>query len=154
MSPLLVAARLIARHYPGGAAGLGRDMGGKTNLADELNPNLPKSKLGLEDAVEMEILANDFQILYEHCAMTGHLPPLRRPEGYHLGEGHCMRTLSEMLKASSDLVAATVDSLADNEVSDNELQRFEAEAGTLIVKLQALRSQMAAKNARTKARAA
>ncbi|KQY83714.1 phage regulatory CII family protein [Pelomonas sp. Root1444] len=154
MSPLLIAARAIAKHYPGGAAGLGRDMGGKTNLADELNPNLPKSKLGLEDAVEMEILANDYRILYEHCAMTRHFPALPMPEGFDMADDQCMRTLSETAKEFSDVVSSTAMALSDGVVSDNDLAQVTREWSELIVKGQALMQQLSALNARLKARSA
>lgn len=150
MSPLLVAARSVARSYPGGAAGLGRDMGGKTNLADEINPNLPKSKLGLEDAVEMEIVANNFAILYEHCSMTRHFPPLPMPEGVDCSDQPCMRTLSETAKEFSDVVSCAAEALSDGSVSDNDLAKVTKEWGELIVKGQALMAQLAAMNARLK----
>lgn len=153
MTPLLIAARALVKHFPSGAAGLGLLMG-KSNLADELNPNLRKSKLGLEDAVEMEILANDFRILHAHCAMTRHYPPVPMPDPAPDADPQCMTTLSEMVKESADVVAVTVAGLADNDVSADDLARFDKEWGELVVKGQALRQQLANKHARARAGAA
>lgn len=150
MTPVLIAARAVAKHFRSGAAGLGLLMG-KSNLADELNPNMQKAKLGLEDAVEMEILANDYRILYAHCAMTRHYPPVPMPEVAPDADPQCMNTLSEMVKESADVVAVTVAGLADNDVSTDDLARFDKEWGELVVKGQALRQQLANKHAKARA---
>lgn len=150
---VLDAALNLARSYPGGARALGSRMG-KSNLADELNPNVRGAKLGLEDAVTMQLLAEDYRVLYVMAAELNHFPPLRLPEGPGPAEDACMRTLSGMVKESADVVSATVEALSDNDVSDNELARFDKEWGELIMKGQLLRQQMAAMNARPKARAA
>lgn len=152
MTPVLIAARALVKHYPTGANGLGMLMG-KTNLADEINPNLPKSKLGLDDAVEMEILANDYRILHAHCAMTRHYPPLPMPEALSDLDQPCVRTASEVVKEAADVLTATVESLADDIISDTDMARFDKEWSELVVKGQALRQQLAALNARAKARA-
>jgi hypothetical protein len=150
---VLAAARCVARDFKGGARALGELMG-KSNLSDELNPNVKTAKLGAADMVEMEIWADDYRPLYAHCAATRHFPPVKMPDPLAHGEMPCMRTLSEMVKESADVVSTTVEALADDEVSDNDLARFDKESSELIVKLQQLREQMAAKNARAKARAA
>lgn len=151
---VLDAALTLARAYPGGARALGARMG-KSNLADELNPNVRTAKLGLEDAVTMQLFAGAYGVLYAMAAELNHLPPVPMPEGLAVVDVQCMRTLSELVKESADVVSATVEALGDDDVSDNELARFDKEWGELIAKGQALRQQMAAKNAKgKKARAA
>lgn len=147
------AAYNVVHDYPGGAAALQVRMG-KTNLSGEVNPNVKTAKLGIEDAVTLQILANDYRILYAMAADCRHFPPLPMPDGLDLAEDQCMRTVSELVKESADVVTATVESLADHEVSDNDLARFERECSELMVKLQQLRQQLARKNAQLKARAA
>lgn len=153
MQNVLDAALVVARHYPGGAKQLGERMG-KTNLADEINPNLPRSKLGLADAVEMQLLANDYRILYAMAAECRHYPPLPMPEGVDDADQPCMRTLSETAKEFSDVVSSAAEALSDGKVKDHELAAVVKEWSELIVKGQALMQQLAAMNARLKARAA
>lgn len=149
---VLDAAYWTGRDYPGGIQALAARLG-RPNLSDELNPNRPTAKLGLATAVDMQILADDFRILYAMAADCGHFPPQRMPVGLK-GDGHqCMRTLSDMVKESADVVACTVQALVDNDVTDNELAQFDREASELIAVVQALRRQLAANNAALRARA-
>ncbi|MFY8019070.1 MAG: phage regulatory CII family protein [Inhella sp.] len=145
------AAYNVVREYPGGAAALQLRMG-KSNLSGEVNPNVKTAKLSIEDAVTVSNLANDYRILYAFAADCRHFPPMPMPDGLDVAGDQCIRTVSELVKESADVVAATVEGLADNEVSDNDLARFDREAGELIVKLQQLRLQLANKNATLKAR--
>lgn len=151
MTPILIAARALVKHYPTGAAGLGLLMG-KTNIADEVNPNLPKSKLGMEDAVEMEIVADDYRILHAHCQMTRHYPPLRMPDDVLEVDQPCMETLAQLAKEFGDVVSTVATDLADKEVSDNDLARALREWGELVAKGQQLMQQLAAMNATLRAR--
>ena len=147
------AALNVVHQYKGGAAALQLRMG-KTNLSGEVNPNVKGAKLGIEDAVTVQILANDYRILYAMALDCRHFPPLPMPEGLDVATDQCIRTVGELVKESADVVTVTVEGLADNDVSDNDLARFDREAGELIVKLQQLRLQLANKNATLKARTA
>lgn len=148
------AAYNVVHDYPGGAAALQVRMG-KTNLSGEVNPNVATAKLGIEDAVTVQLMARDYRILYAMAVELGHFPPLAMPDGWdQTVDQPCIRTASEVVKESADVLHTTVESLADNHVSDNDMARFDKEWGELIVKGQALRQQMAALNARHKARAA
>lgn len=146
------AAYNVVHDYPGGAAALQLRMG-KTNLSGEVNPNVKTAKLSIEDAVTLQILANDYRILYAMAADCRHFLPLPMPDGLEMADGQCIKTVSELVKESADVVTATVESLADEDVSDNDLARFDRECGELMVKVQQLRQQLAAKNAQRKARA-
>ncbi|MCV2423391.1 hypothetical protein LNV47_22645 [Paucibacter sp. DJ4R-1] len=147
------AAFNVVHQYSGGAAALQLRMG-KTNLSGEVNPNVKGAKLSVEDAVTVSNLAHDYRILYSFAADCRHFPPMPMPEGLDVASDQCINTVSELVKESADVVTATIEGLSDNDVSDNDLARFEREAAELIVKLQQLRHQLAAKNARQKARAA
>ena len=147
------AAYNVVHQYPGGAAALQLRMG-KTNLSGEVNPNVKGAKLSIEDAVTVQNLANDYRILYAMAADCRHFLPLPMPDGLELADDQCIKTVSELVKESADVVTATVESLADGDVSDNDLARFDRECSELMIKMQQLRHQLACKNARLKARAA
>lgn len=148
---VLDAALTVASEYPGGARALGARMG-KSNLSDELNPNMPRAKLGLQDAVTMELMSNDYRILYAHAAMTRHYPPLQMPIDLDADTHPCLKTLSETAKEFSDLIAAIVEVASDGEISDNDMARVNKEHGELLVKVQSLMQQLAAMNAALNAR--
>lgn len=147
------AAYAVVHQYPGGAAALQLRMG-KTNLSGEVNPNVKTAKLSIEDAVTLQNLANDYRILYAMAADCRHFLPLPMPECLELVDDQCIKTVSELVKESADVVTATVESLADGQISDNDLARFDRECGELMGKMQQLRHQLASKHARQKARAA
>lgn len=147
------AAYNVVHDYPGGAAALQLRMG-KSNLSGEVNPNVKTAKLGIEDAVALQILANDYRILYAMAADCRHFLPVPMPDGLEQSDEQCIKTVSELVKESADVVTATVESLADGEISDNDLARFDRECGELMVKVQQLRQQLATKHARGKGRAA
>lgn len=139
--------------YPGGAAALGLRMG-KSNLSGEVNPNVKTAKLGLEDAVRVMLLADDYRILYAMAADCRHFPPVPMPDGLSLDATPCMQTLSETAKEFSDVVSTVAAGLADGRVTDNDLADALREWSELIVKGQVLMQQLAALNATLKARAA
>lgn len=148
------AAYNVVHDYPGGAAALQVRMGGKTNLSAEVNPNIRTAKLGVEDAVTVQLMARDYRILYAMAVELRHFPPMPMPEPVDNVDQPCIRTASDVVKEAADVLHTTVESLADNDVSDNDMARFDKEWSELIVKGQALRQQMAALNARSKARSA
>jgi hypothetical protein len=147
------AAYNVVHDYPGGAAALQVRMG-KTNLSGEVNPNVATAKLGIEDAVTVQLMAKDYRILYAMAAELRHFPPMPMPEGMADADQPCMRTLSETAKEFSDVVSTAAEALADGDVSDNDLAHVTKEWSELIVKGQALMQQLAAMNARLKSRAA
>jgi hypothetical protein len=145
MGALTDAALAITRHYPGGAAALGARMG-KTNLADEVNPNLPRSKLGADDMVMMEILANDYRCLYAHALECRHFPPVPMPDVVD-GEAPCMQTLARMTREFGALIAEVSQDLADGKVTTRELAEVRRQWAAMVSAGQAMVGQMAAMNA-------
>lgn len=144
MSAVLDAALNLTRHYPGGAAALGARMG-KTNLADEVNPNLPRSKLGLDDAVTMQLLAGDYRVLYAMAAELRHYPPVPMPDAPS-GAAPCLATLSTLAHEFGLLVAEVGKDLADGQVTNRELARVQSHWQELVVCGQQLMAQMTAMN--------
>ena len=69
---LTSAAKGLVRRFKGGADALGALLGkGPGVLSNELNPNCHHAKLGLVDAVRMELFANDDAILRAHAHLLG-----------------------------------------------------------------------------------
>jgi len=145
MSAVLDAALNLTRHYPGGAAALGARMG-KTNLADEVNPNLPRSKLGLEDAVTMQLLAGDFRVLYAMATDLGHFPPVPMPDTGG-ADVPCLATVSKLAHEFGLLVGEVGKDLADGQVTNSELARVQKHWHALMMSGQQLMQQMTAMNA-------
>ena len=142
---VLDAAYMLARDYPGGAQALGLRLS-KPNLSDELNPHRPAAKLGLQTAVDMEVLAGDYRILYAHALACQHFPPLPMPDAMP-AEAPCLRTLSDLSGHFVAVVQEVTGDLADNRVSDNELKRARAAWDKLLMTGQAMMHQLAAMNA-------
>lgn len=145
MSAVLDAALNITRHYPGGASALGARMG-KTNLADEVNPNLPRSKLGLCDAVTMQLLAGDYRVLYAMATELRHFPPVPMPSDVD-GDMPCLATLAEVAREFAGLMGEVTADLADGKVTNRELAQALSQWQVLIARGQALMQQLAAMNA-------
>ena len=138
------AALLTATKYPGGARALGERMG-KSNLADEINPNRPGAKLGLYDSVDMQILAQDYRILYAMATQLRHYPPLPMPE--HVGGEPCLQTLAAVAERFGVLMQELVTDLSDSKITDNELATLRRRWGELVAEGQQLMQQLAAMNA-------
>jgi hypothetical protein len=148
---VLDAALVLARRYPGGAAALGARMG-KSNLADELNPNLPRSKLGLEDAVTMQLLTGRNDILYAMALELRHFPPLPMPD---VGddEAPCWKTLAAHVDEFGTFIMEVNKDLGDNKVTDAELAAANKAWAAVVSAGQRLISQMTAMNAALRATA-
>lgn len=133
------AAYLTVHDYKGGAAALQVRMG-KSNLSAEVNPNIPTAKLGLEDAVRLQMLSGDYRILNAMALELGHLPPqLMSDEGAPAATaqaGH--QALSDAAKEFGDVVSAAASALADERITPNEHAVIVKECSELIVKLQEL----------------
>lgn len=133
------AAYHTVHDYPGGAAALQVRLG-KSNLSAEVSPNNPNAKLGLVDAVRIQVMSGDFRILNAMSLELGHYPPQRMPvEGAAAvtpQAGH--QALSNAAKEFSDVVTAVASALADDVITPNEHALITKECGELIVKLQDL----------------
>lgn len=142
---VLDAAYWTGRDYPGGIKALA-DRIGHSNLSDELNPNRAAAKLGLQTAVDMQLMSGDFRILYAMATETGHFPPMPMPE---LGsdQAPCLMTLSRLAQEFALLVSQVSTDLGDNQITDRELDGLKRHWSDLQLVGQTLMQQLAAKNA-------
>ena len=136
MNPMMAAFRLV-RDYPGGAVALAPLLGkSAATLSHEVAPNYPTAKLGLNDAVLLTQYTGDLRILQafatECHAMVVPLPA--EVPGVEGIAGHTASTAREF----ADLMATLATDLADGDVSSNDLQRIEREAGELVAAVQAM----------------
>lgn len=143
------AAYNTAHDYPGGSKALSLRLGkAATTLADEVNPNLTHAKLGLLDAIKMQVMSRDYRVLYAMAAELGHasfpLPDLDRIDS------NCSQSVATLAKEFGELMAEVAQGLADGDVNDNELKRLEREAGQLVSALQQLLRHAATLNAKSK----
>lgn len=148
---VLDAALVLARRYPGGAAALGARMG-KSNLSDELNPNLTRSKLGLEDAVTMQLMTGRCDILYAMALELRHYPPLPMADALD-DEAPCWKTLASNVEEFGRFVFEVNNDLGDNKVTDAELAAANKAWSAVVSAGQRLIAQMAAMNAALRAHA-
>jgi hypothetical protein len=140
------AAFNTAHEYPyGGAEALGQRMG-KSNLSAEVNPNNTNAKLGLLDAVRLQVFARDYRILYAMAAECGHYPPLPMPEGAS-ADAPCLRQVSALAGEFAETMQVVTASLGDNRITDNELQAARRAWQALIVCGQGLMQSLEAMNA-------
>jgi len=137
------AAYQTAKNYPGGAGRLAERMGlNPTTFRHQVSPSNKDNKLGLEDAVDMQVMSGDKQITHALCAALGgvfiEIDP--NESGSSLAEVSKMisefgESINEMQKASSDGV-----------VTPNEMARCEKEVADLFAAangaLRSLRSMM------------
>lgn len=143
MTPVMQAMVALVRHH-GGAAAVGRQVG-MSDLADRLNPNA-RAKLGLDDAVQIELTLGDCRLLYAHAEECGHFAPIPRPEGCDADVAPCMQTLARTAQEFADLVATVSGDLADGQVSDNDLARARSAWSALQLTAQQLMRQLASLN--------
>lgn len=142
----------VVHDYPGGAASLAPRLSkSSTQLNHELTGN-GTAKLGLMDAEKISHLAGDLRILHAFATNMGQMcVPL--PHGYEAqGALPVMEKLGKAAKEFGDLCAEVAKDLADNEISDNELDRIDREAGELIAAIHGLREELGAMNAALHAR--
>lgn len=142
---LLDAAFNLVSDYPGGAQSLAPRMGkGVSTLSHEVTA-AGTAKLGLLDAEKMSVLANDARILTAWATNMGHmLVPL--PSQAQQLSNDCMLRLAGAAKEFGALCKEVASDLADDIISDNELERIDRETGKLIASLQSLRCSLAARN--------
>lgn len=133
---ILDAAYHVVHDYPGSAPSLAPRLNkSPTTLCHEVTAT-GTAKLGLLDAVKVSDLSGDLRILQAWATHAGQmlvpLPTLARQSD------ECLARVSSTAKEFSDLLAAASTSLADGQVSDNELGRIEREAGELFAAVHAL----------------
>lgn len=126
---ILDAAYHVVHDYPGGSPSLAPRLNkSPTTLSHEVTAT-GTAKLGLIDAVKITGLSGDLRILQAWAIEAGQmLVALPSISGQ---SEECLAMVSSMAKEFSDLLSVAAESLADNNVSDNEIERIEREAGEL-----------------------
>lgn len=130
------AAYRIGQDYPGGAEALALRMG-RPNLSDELNPGRAGAKLGVKDAVEMQVLSGDFRVLLAMAAECGFLcVPLPSTGGP--GQVVSAESVAQLAQEFADLMGSAVTAFADDKITGTELRQLELHSGHLVASLQSL----------------
>lgn len=156
MAPL-DALKMMVKHYPGGQEVIAIRLGKPEETFRKELAGAPGFKLGLTAA----LLINDLcmEAKSEHhmafvnsvMAQSGgfvRLPVLEMSEPINL-----QRSMSEVIREMSDVSVATLESDADNSISDNELRRALKEIEEAREALQNHEQALIAKNAAGKRRA-
>lgn len=132
---VLLAAYHLVKDFVGGAAALAAMLPNKsgTTLSHEINPHCHHAKLGLDDAVRISVLANDPRILHAFAAeMNCLVIPLAVPDP----GGQCaFARTAALAREFGELMGELTTTLADGQVTLNELRRTEREAGELVAAL-------------------
>jgi len=140
------AAAAIAHEYPGGAKALGNRLG-KSNLADEVNPN-NAAKLGLVDSVRMQLLAHDYRVLFAMAAECGFIAiPMPSLDGVNTS---CAVSVAKLAQEFAELMGEVATDLADSKIDDNELRTLELRVGQLVAAVQQLLKNAVTLNAESK----
>lgn len=142
-SPVMLAAFRLVRRY--GAPHFAQVLGKSAQtVSNEVNPNYPTAKLGLDDALTMSVFANDREILnawaLEQSCMV--LPLTAEVPGT---EDIAPRT-ALAAREFADLMGALAGELADGDVSANDVALIEREAAELMRALQDVLSAVRAKH--------
>lgn len=132
---LRAAAFNLVADYPGGATALGPLIGkAASTLSHEVDLAYTGAKLGLHDAGKLTLVSGDLRIVRAFCALAGgRFQPLPRQQGE--APANPLAALGSMAREFSDLVSEAGAALADGQVTPNELQRIQREAGDLLAAL-------------------
>lgn len=129
---LQAAAFNLVADYPGGATVLGPLIGkAASTLSHEVDLRYTGAKLGLHDAGKLTQVSGDLRIVRAFCALAGgRFQPLPAdPANPH---AHPLAALGSMAHEFAELVSEAGAALADGQVTPNELQRIQREAGGLL----------------------
>lgn len=142
---VLTAAFNVAHDFEGGVVALAPRMGkNPTSLNQEVG-RVGMAKLGLNDAVKMTLVTQDFRILDAYNLVCGRMSvPL--PELLDLQNDDCMRALAETSREFGELCSEVCKSLNDGTINDNELKDIQREAGHMIATLNGLVAAVTARN--------
>lgn len=135
---LLAAAYNLVADHPGGATALGALIGkAPSTLSHEVDLRYPGAKIGLHDAGKLTAVTGDLRIVDAFCALAGGrfepLPggsPGRLPAAAHPPTP--LAAMGAMALEFGELVGEAGTALADGNVSPNELNRIQREAGDLL----------------------
>lgn len=149
---VLDAAYNVVHDQPGGASPLSVRLGkGQHVLGAELAAR-GHAKLGLVDAVKISQMTGDLRILFAFAEECGQLcVPL--PQAADVGADDVLRALAEASREFAELCTEVCRSMADGQITDTEMDRFERERGELMAGLHLLGERMRAVNQSSKAQA-
>jgi hypothetical protein len=137
MSELLDAAFAVVHDYPGGASSLAPRLGVNPATLSHEVANRPGSKLGLLTAAKITVMTGDLRMLNAFAAMAGCLVlPLPAHADAPAG-AEAMHHLARLAKEFGDVARVFAESVADGNVSANELASLHREVGELVVTAQA-----------------
>ena len=137
------AAYQTARAYEGGAKQLGADLGlNPSTFSHKVKPSNKDNILGLEEAVEMQILSGDIRITHAMCAAVSCIClPITSN-----GSGSSLAHVSKMISKFSQSITEMQMAAADGVVTQNEMDKCEKEVADLYAAtnnaLKSLRSMM------------
>ncbi|MBA4341166.1 MAG: hypothetical protein C0423_03315 [Methylibium sp.] len=138
------------RDFPHGTKALAAalDMS-PTTLSHKVSPTYPTQFCSPEEMLEIMRETGDNGPLVALADAVGCMV-LPLPALSADGTDECTRKLLDAVKEFSDFTQATAESAAEDGISDNELQRIEAEGAQAIASIQKLMAWAAAKNAERK----
>lgn len=142
---LLDAAYNVVHDYPGGAQSLAPRMGkSATSLSHEVTAT-GTAKLGLLDAAKITQLTGNPLILEVFAMINGKmLLPL--PDAALVAGDECLLRLADTAREFGELCKEIGADLADNVISDNELDRINRDGGELIASIYALLQSLERRN--------
>lgn len=148
---VLDAAYNVVHDQPGGASPLSVRLGkGQHVLGAEL-AGRGTAKLGLVDSVKITQMTGDLRILFAFAEECGQLcVPL--PQVVEVEADDVLRALAEASHEFAELCGEVCKSMADGQISDNELDRIERERSELMAGLHCLGERLRARNLASKSR--
>lgn len=142
------AAYHTVRSYPGGAVALAARCGMKSGatLSHKVAPNSTNYYLSLEEAITIQAFTQDYRILYAMARELGHA---------------CINVTESEVEDVNQNIAATVkefgsylqsvsESVADQQVTDNEISEIAAHMGCLIAEANRLHATLMRLNKKAK----
>lgn len=150
----LDALRKMVDHYPGGRTAVAARLGKTDEVLRKELSGATSHKLGVVDATTIAEMCADAKS--EHAsafanglaALTGAFIAL--PVREMVGKQDLRQDAAGLLKEGTDVLQALTIALADEAISDNELQTLEREVGDVFEKLQSLLRGATANNAASK----
>lgn len=90
-----------------------------STLSNRANPTVDGARMGLEESVPLQLVANDFQILYAYNAALGHCA-YRLPENVHGSDIEILDAYLAVHEAAGRKAAAIAAGLRDGRISRRE----------------------------------
>lgn len=135
---ILDAAYNLVHDYPGGAHSLGPRMGKSPNTLNHEVAGDGTAKFGLVDAVKASTLSGDFRILHAFAEECNHMCIPLPPSDGNTTTSDILANLATSSKRFAELCTHVINSAADDDINDNELnliQRARAELLTHLAQL-------------------